>query len=100
MNSQLFSKFWDFPFTNDTTPVQNLFTGINFVFTGRLAQWTRAEASLCVRAAGGSIQNQVSKKTHYVVVGEAPSDSKINKAKTLSCTLLYEDQFRVLMGLE
>src|SRR5438046_121286 len=53
-----------------------------FVFTGSLANRSRAEAGEIVQQHGGKVSGSVSKKTDYVVVGTDPG-SKYDKAKEL-----------------
>ncbi len=71
--------------------------GKTFVLTGKLASLSRDEAGDLVRARGGTVSGSVSKKTHYVVVGEE-AGSKLKKATELGLTLLDEDQFLALLG--
>jgi DNA ligase (NAD+) len=73
------------------------FEGKTFVLTGKLASLSRDEAGDLVRARGGTVSGSVSRKTHYVVVGE-DAGSKLKKASELGLTLLDEDQFLALMG--
>lgn len=67
-------------------------TGKIFVLTGTLDSLSRDEAAQKVRDAGGSVSGSVSKKTDYVVAGEAPG-SKYDKAQELGVTVLDEKAF-------
>ncbi len=62
------------------------------VLTGSLANMTRDEASNTIEKAGGRVSSSVSKKTDYVLYGEA-SGSKYTKAVQLGVTLISEEQF-------
>jgi len=75
------------------------FAGKSFVFTGGLANRTREEAGEIVQQHGGKVSGTVSKKTDYVVVGTDPG-SKYDKAKELGVTILSENEFEKLAGLE
>src|SRR6266852_1195702 len=75
------------------------FAGKSFVFTGGLANRTREEAGEMVVQHGGKVSGSVSKKTDYVVVGTDPG-SKYDKAKELGVTILSENEFEKLAGLE
>lgn len=74
-------------------------TGISFVFTGSLSRFTRDQAQQLVEDAGGSVVGSVSKKTGYVVAGEA-AGSKLVKARELGITILSEGEFLALFDQE
>ena len=67
-------------------------SGLTFVFTGALEQFSRDEASEMVRDQGGSTSGSVSKKTSFVVAG-ANAGSKLAKAQTLGIPILSESEF-------
>ena len=66
--------------------------GLTFVLTGSLAQsgMTRDEAGAALKARGAKVSGSVSKKTSYVVAGEA-AGSKYDKAIALGVPVLDED---------
>ena len=66
-----------------------------FVITGTLSQ-SREEIAAWIEARGGKITDSVSKKTSYVVIGEAPGQSKVTKATQLSIPMIGEDALRAL----
>ena len=78
--------------TAESTLIDTRFAGMTFVFTGELTQFSRKEAEATVANFGGKASGSVSKKTTYVVVGEAPG-SKYKKALELSVPVLTEDEF-------
>jgi DNA ligase (NAD+) len=67
-----------------------------FVLTGSLGALTRDEAARRIRDAGGKVSSSVSKKTDFVVVGEAPG-SKRDKAEALGVTTLDEEAFTAMI---
>lgn len=71
--------------------------GKTFVLTGTLPSMTRDEASDLIEAAGGKVTGSVSKKTDYVVAGDA-AGSKLAKAQQLGVEILDEDALRALVG--
>lgn len=66
--------------------------GLTFVLTGSLTQsgMTRDEAGAVLKARGAKVSGSVSKKTSYVVAGEA-AGSKYDKAIALGVPVLDED---------
>lgn len=72
--------------------------GKTFVLTGTLPALTREQASELIVAAGGKVAASVSKKTDYVVAGEA-AGSKLAKAESLGVKILDEAGLRALLSL-
>jgi len=71
-------------------------SGKTVVVTGTLEGMSRQEAEEAIRAAGGKPGGSVSKKTDYVVAGEA-AGSKLTKAQELGVPVLDVDAFRRLL---
>ena len=67
-------------------------TGKTFVITGTLPSLTREAARELVESLGGRVTSSVTRKTHYVVVGEAPG-SKAEDAQRLGVPVLDEAAF-------
>ena len=72
------------------------FAGMTFVLTGSLEHFTRDQASALIEERGGKSASSVSKKTTYVVAGEA-AGSKLRKAQELGIPVLTEEEFQKLM---
>ncbi len=78
----------------NTTP-QTL-AGLTIVVTGSLVDFTRDGVTEVIALHGGKASSSVSKKTDYVVVGEA-AGSKADKAAELGVKILDEDGFKALL---
>jgi len=71
--------------------------GLTLVVTGSLQDFTRDGVSETIAAHGGKAASSVSKKTDYVVVGDAPG-SKAAKAEELGVPILDEAGFKALLA--
>lgn len=65
--------------------------GLTIVVTGTLPTLGRKEATELIEANGGKCTGSVSKKTDYLVAGEA-AGSKLDKAKTLGIPVISEEE--------
>lgn len=70
----------------------NRFEGKTFVLTGTLPNLKRSEASKIIESFGGKTSSSVSKKTDFVLSGEA-SGSKLDKANALGIRVIDENEF-------
>ena len=85
----------------DATAAANVtdeLAGLTFVLTGSLVQsgMTRDEAGERLKAMGAKVSGSVSKKTSYVIAGEA-AGSKLDKALSLGVAVLDEPAFLRLL---
>ena len=76
-------------------PLQGVLTGLNIVVTGTLPIG-REEAKELIAELGGKSASSVSKKTNYVLAGEA-AGSKLDKARELNVPILDWEQFNELI---
>ena len=72
------------------------FAGMTFVLTGTLEKYSRDEASEIIEKLGGKTSGTVSKKTTYVLAGEA-AGSKLTKAQNLGIKIITEQEFDLLI---
>jgi DNA ligase (NAD+) len=70
--------------------------GLTIVITGSMQAFSRDEAKEAIMARGGRAAASVSKKTAFLVAGDAPG-SKYEKAVDLGVPVLDEAGFRVLL---
>ena len=78
----------------DITPT---LAGLTIVVTGSLTGFSRDEAKEAIIIRGGKASGSVSKKTSFVVAGDAPG-SKYDRAIELGVPILDEDGFRSLIA--
>lgn len=84
--------------TPEAAPVRGgALEGKTLVLTGTLSTLSRKEAEELVVKNGGKVSSSVSKKTSFVVAGEA-AGSKLDAAQKLGIPVITEDAFREMVG--
>ena len=78
------------------TLLDERFAGMTFVLTGTLTRFDRKTAQTMIEDRGGKAAGSVSKRTTYVVAGEA-AGSKLKKAQELNIPILTEDEFAKML---
>ncbi len=81
---------------NTARLVDERFAGMTFVLTGALTRFDRKAAQAMIEERGGKAAGSVSKRTTYVVAGEA-AGSKLKKAQELNIPILTEDEFAKML---
>jgi DNA ligase (NAD+) len=71
-------------------------SGLTFVITGTLANYSRDKAKELIEELGGKVTSSVSKNTSYLVCGENPG-SKLDNARKHGVKILDEATFRNLI---
>ena len=80
----------------ESTEPQTL-AGLTLVVTGSLEDFTRDGVSEVIALRGGKTSSSVSKKTDFVIAGEA-AGSKLAKAEELGVRVLNESEFKTLLA--
>jgi DNA ligase (NAD+) len=83
--------------TGDAPAGSNLLNGVTVVVTGTLTSMSREQAEAAVVERGGKTTSSVSKKTSFLVAGESPGASKVNKAEELRIPVLDEPAFVTML---
>lgn len=78
-------------------PENSPIAGKTFVLTGTLPTLKRDQAAALIEASGGKVSGSVSKKTDFVVAGEA-AGSKLEKAQALGVAVLNEEELLEMLG--
>ena len=72
--------------------IESIFGGKTVVATGSLKNYSREEIKAKLESLGAKVSGSVSKKTDYVIAGDA-AGSKMNKALELGVKVLTEEEF-------
>ncbi|MCH5170768.1 MAG: NAD-dependent DNA ligase LigA [Oscillospiraceae bacterium] len=82
---------------SQTEITDNRFENLTFVVTGTLVKYNRKEIEELIESYGGKAASSVSKKTSYVLAGEA-AGSKLRKANELGVPVITEDDFEKMIS--
>ncbi len=69
-----------------------------FMFTGKLSNMSRAEAKSLIEENSGSVVSSVNKKLKYLIIGEKPTNRKVQKAKELGIKILSQKEWLNLLN--
>lgn len=83
----------------ETQVLESPISGKTVVVTGTLPSLGRKEAQELIEKYGGKASGSVSKKTDYVLAGEA-AGSKLTKANELGIPVFTEEEFLKLLGIK
>ena len=74
------------------------FKNKTFMFTGKLEGISRAEAKSLVEKNAGKIVSSVSKKLDYLIIGNKPTNRKVNFAKELNVKVINQSQWQKMLN--
>jgi DNA ligase (NAD+) len=84
----------------DDVPIvaeSSLLEGKSFLYTGTFSNFSREQLEQKIEANGGKLVSGVSAKLNYLIVGEKPGGSKIDKATKLKVPMISEAEFLGLL---
>ena len=81
---------------SSSKPIQQILTGLRFVVTGRLENFSRSDIQDLIKQLGGSVSSSVSSRTNYLVAGD-DAGSKLSDAARLGIVILTEDDFNAMV---
>ncbi len=82
--------------THESNVAFDTLNGLTFVVTGTLEKYSREQVKALIEQNGGKVSSSVSKKTSYLLAGEA-AGSKLKKAEDLGVKILSEDEFENML---
>jgi DNA ligase (NAD+) len=80
--------------TNPSGPL----AGKTIVLTGELSSLTREEATARAEAAGAFVAGNVSKRTDFLVAGDSPGATKLERARALGTEIIDEAELLRRLG--
>ena len=75
----------------------SILSGKRIVITGTLESMSRAEAKVRIESLGGKVVSSISKNTNYLITGEKPTNSKLDKANSLEVKIINENEMFKLL---
>jgi DNA ligase (NAD+) len=69
-----------------------------FMFTGKLIDISRAEAKSLVEKNSGSIVSTVNKKLNFLIIGEKPTNKKVELAKKIGVKIINQQEWTKLLN--
>ena len=77
----------------ETPKAGGLLNNKTFMFTGKLSKMSRSEAKSLIEQNSGSIVSNVTKKLDYLIIGEKPTNRKVDAAKNLGVKILDQSSW-------
>ena len=68
------------------------------MFTGKLSGMSRAEAKSLIEKNSGSVVSSVNKKLKYLIIGEKPTNRKVEQARNLGIKILSQKDWLDLLN--
>ncbi len=69
-----------------------------FMFTGKLSGMSRAEAKSLIEKNSGSVVSSINKKLKYLIIGEKPTNRKVEQARDLGINILSQKDWLDLLN--
>jgi len=91
--NRLKEKGLRFEISQDELPKSDKLQGKKFVISGSFEHFSRDELKKSIEENGGKVVSSVSKNIDYLLAGEKPGPSKIEKAKNLGLPIIGEEEY-------
>jgi len=76
----------------------NALAGKTFLYTGTFGDTSRETIEIKIEAHGGKLVSGVSAKLNFLIVGEKPGTSKLDKATKLNVKMIPIEAFLEMLG--
>ena len=80
-------------------PKNNQLSGVSFAITGTIKDFSRDQIVDTIRSLGGKFDSSVNVETTYLIVGDSPGASKLQKAEALNTKQINEENLMRLLDL-
>ncbi len=78
--------------------ISGKFKDKTFMFTGKLEGMSRAEAKSIIERNSGKILSTISEKLDYLILGEKPTNRKVNLAKELKINIISQKDWKKILN--
>ncbi len=82
----------------ESSPEENVLGGKKFVVSGTFKHFSRDEIKEDIEKHGGQVVSSVSKNTDFLLAGEKPGPSKMQKAQQLGIPVISEEEYLKMTG--
>jgi len=82
----------------ESTDKEGLLKNKTFMLTGKLNGVSRAEAKFLIEQNSGKIINNVNKKLDYLIIGENPTNKKVNLANDLNIEVINQQEWMKMLN--
>ncbi len=96
--NRLKNKQLQFQLHEEDTTISNKLEGLLFVVSGVFSKFSRNELKKAIEENGGKNSGSLSKKTNYLIAGDAMGPAKKIKAEKLNIQIISEDKFIEMIG--
>ena len=79
------------------TKFSGKFKDKTFMFTGKLDGMSRAEAKSIIEKNSGKILSTISNKLDHLIIGEKPTNKKVNLAKELNINIISQKEWKKML---
>ncbi len=90
---RLRDKGLQFELSDDELPKTDKLQGKKFVISGTFENFSRNELKKNIEENGGKLVSSISKNTNYLLAGDKPGPSKIDKAQKLNIPIISENEY-------
>ena len=100
INLKVLNELQKFLIVKNASPIKmnGLLNNKSFLVTGKLNGISRAEVKSLIEENSGTTVSAVSKKLNYLIVGEKPTNKKVDNAKKLKIKIIDQVEFLKMLN--